>query len=70
MIYTLTIKSSDESDIKTTLRAREFLSCLRDITNDLREKSKYATLDNTTWGEVYELLWQHLSESNIDPFSE
>jgi hypothetical protein len=70
MRYKIELSSNELPELTPHIRGPEYLSCLRDIANDLREKSKYATLETTTWGEVYDLLWKHLSESNIDPFNE
>jgi hypothetical protein len=70
MIYTLTIKSSDESDIKTTLRAREYLSCLREIAQEIEKKKEYSEEESVTWTEIHDTLWVYLRESNIDPFDE
>jgi hypothetical protein len=70
MLYKLTISSRDKSDIQKALDGVKYLSCLHDIVNAFRDKSKYSGNPDTRWDIAYDLLWQVLREHEIDPLDE
>ena len=41
-------------------------SCIYDITNKLREWYKYDTRDSIPISEVYDELWDIISDNNVD----
>lgn len=70
MRYQLTISSRDQADIQNALDGVKYLSCLEDIVNAFRDKSKYGGNPDTQWAIAYDLLWQVLRDHGIDPLSE
>lgn len=60
----VTIQYRDSAEAVTALKVQDYIAALQDISNYLRQKTKYEDPDaETTWGKIreefYRLLEQH-----------
>ena len=70
--HTWILKTDNLSVLQTHIRGPDYISCLHDITQEFRSRSKYNVGEDhkCTWSDAYELLWKLLNEHKIDPFEE
>ena len=69
MLHTYTIQSDDIAEIKAVIRGPEYLSCLHDLYQEFRKRSKYDP-PKTTWEEAYSLFWEIVREHAVNPIEE
>lgn len=58
----------EQGEYKTHIKAGDMASLISDFTQFLRGKVKYGT-DKGSWEEAYEEWWNHLKDSDIDPYN-
>ena len=56
----------DRTELLTYQNASKMRSCIYDITNKLREWYKYDTRGSIPISEVYDELWDIISDNNVD----
>ena len=60
----------DQYEFHVATRGGDYLRILWGLTQEFRSKAKHGTPQETTWGEVYDFLWEQFKEENFDPFTE
>ena len=60
----------DEYEHTCAIKGKEYRLILYDITSTFRDKHKYSETTETTWENVYGMLWDIFKEYNFDPWEE